>query len=111
MCSSDLARSTDGLGAVCAELAAASAEARQLGRWLIEHHATDRRAVLTGATAYQELLSLVVATHLLVQAAVAPGASDRERARARMFTATLLARRPTEADVRLGDTTVDSALD
>ena len=100
----DAARANSDLGEVCDELTAASAEVRAHAAWLMARHATHRRTVLTGATAFQELLSLVVCTHLLVKAAIAPGASNTETARARLFAATLLGRRP-----RLGDTTLDSA--
>lgn len=99
------------LDSACDELTAATTSARELAAWCMTHHATDRRAVLTGATAFQELLSLVVCTHLLLNAALAPGATDRERARVRLFAATLLSRRPRPSDVMVGDATVDAALD
>ncbi len=109
----EAASAIEALAEVRAERAAAAGAARDLGPWQIATAATHRDGVLTGATAYQELLSLVVCGHLLLASAV-QATDDAQRAaavaRARCFAAGPLSRRPGAADVALPSATVDAVL-
>ena len=104
------ARSAGGYDTVCDELSAAVASARELGAWLMATHTSDRRTVLAGATPYQELLSLVACTHLLLESAMLDGGSAA-RARLECFAANLLTRRPGRSDVTLPSSMLDAVLD
>ena len=105
------AAATD-LAAVGSELAAATTSARELGQWILANAGPDRNTVLSGATGYLELLSLVTCAQLLVQAALSQEGAARTAAvaRARCFSANLLARRPGAADITLPSTVIDAAL-
>jgi alkylation response protein AidB-like acyl-CoA dehydrogenase len=83
-------------------------------QWAIGSWEADPRAVLTGATAFLELVAVTTAGWLLLRQAVRerdPAARARCTARLRTFHAEHLDRCPSRSQIALGASSVDAALD
>ena len=110
------ASGVDGLTDAAARLGDAIADVREATEWVVATFGTDRESVLAGATPYLELVSVCVATHLLLRHAVACAAGDpstarRAQRRAQFVAVHHLTQRPTLASIRFGEATLVDGLD